>query len=394
MLRRQNPACRTRPLSGLVLAVVLLPSGGLALLPPAALADERDAELERPLEDAGAPAHDAAEPASDESDESDESDDSTEAKPAAAGDTAESAKKKRPKERIETTNLEDPAFPTPRIRDAFRIRLQSRFLPAGAFDDFDVDLVRPELRLRVTAPLSKRAVLQFTGRFGTSLYDFDEGGDLLGTGSFDSLSDFYQASLGLQGGFRLNESRSLFVEGEMWSVLAAVRARSRWEKGAFADAITVNGAIALGYEIDNVIRIGIGVQLGSRLDRGGVRISPVANLKWDVTDRFTVRNRGQGLQLEYRLNKRFELFATGFLESDRFLLDDRPGKPGDLTFRDRTVLTGLGFEWRISKHFRVNVEGGAVAWREIRVRSRDVGTFFKEQGEPGAYFDVRFEVRP
>ncbi len=300
----------------------------------------------------------------------------------------------RPAERIETTNLEDPAFPTPRIRDAFRIRLESRFLPSGAFDGFDVDLYRPELRLRATAPLSKRAVLQITGRFSTSRYDFDEGGDLLDTGSSDSLSDFYEAVLGLQGGFRLNESRSLLVEGEMWSLLAAFRARSRWEAGAFADGFTASGVIALGYEIDDLIRLGVGAQLGSRLDRGGLRVTPIFNLKWDVTDRFTVRNRGRGVQLEYRLGERFEVFAAGFFEGDRFRLDSRPGQPDDLTFRDRKVLAGLGLEWKISKHFRVNVEGGAVAWRQIRVHSHDRGTFFKEEGDPGAYFDLRFEVRP
>ncbi len=312
----------------------------------------------------------------------------------AAPPPPEKEKRRRPREVLETSNLEDPAFPTPRIRDAFRLRLQSRFLPAGAFESFDADLIRPDVRLRITAPLSKRAVLQFTARWGISLYDFDEGGALLGTGVLDSRSEFQQASVGLQGGLRLNEGRSLFAEGEIWSLLLAGRAQSRWESGRFVDALTANGALALGYEIDDLIRIGVGVQLGSRIDRGGVRVTPVFNLKWEPTERLTVRNRGTGLQLEYRLNKRFELFATGFLDSDKFLLDSRRGQPDDITFRDRSILAGLGFEWKISKHFRVNVEGGAVAWREVRVRSQDRGTFFEEEADPGAYFDLRFEVRP
>ena len=117
-------------------------------------------------------------------------------------------------------------------------------------------------------------------------------------------------------------------------------------------------------------------------------------LRWNVTDRFTVRNRGRGLQLEYSLTPRFELFTAGFFDGDKFRLDSRPGLPDDLTFRDESVQAGAGFEWKISRHFRLNIEAGAVAWRELRVKSRNRGTLSKERGDPSAYIDFRFEVRP
>ena len=303
-------------------------------------------------------------------------------------------KRRKPVEVGDTVNLETPAFPTARVGDAFRIRMGSRFLPGGAFDSFDVDLYQPELRLRATAPLSKRAVLQLTGRLGASIYDFDDRGGVLGLGAGDPFDDFYAAVLTLQGGFRLNEKRSLFAEGEVWSLLSALEGRSRWESGAFTDGLTGSGRLAVGYEIEGLIRIAVGVELGSRIDQGGVKLSPVATLKWRVTDRFTVRNRGLGLQLEYAFTDRFEVFTAGFFDRSTFRLNSRPGLPDDLTFKDDAILAGLGFEWKISKHLRLNVEVGAVFGREIRVKSQGLGTLAKERADPGAYLDVRFEIRP
>ena len=236
-------------------------------------------------------------------------------------------------------------------------------------------------------------MLQLTTTLGTSRYDFDDV-DILGSPARDELSDFYEAAIRLQGAARLNQSGSLFVKGEIWSVLVAGGARSRWEPGVFLDALTGSGVVAFGYEINDLIRIAVGVRAGNRIGRNGIGVSPIATFKWDVTDQFTLRSRGRGLQLEYAFNRQLEVFAAGFFDGDRFLLDKRPGLPSDTTFKDESILAGVGFEWKFSKHFRINVEVGAVAWREMRVRSQRAGTLFKERAGPGAYFDVRFEARP
>jgi hypothetical protein len=315
---------------------------------------------------------------------------------APAGEPAAEPEPRKRVEQRELVNLEKPAFPGSRVRDAFRIRMESNFLPAAGFDHFDADLYQPSVRLRITAPLSERAVLRLTGRFQASLYGFDGTTDFLGTGpsSGDPFDDFFRGSLALQGGFRLNRNRGLFVEDEKWSLLGVAFGRSRWEQGAFADALTGGGALALGYEIEDLIRLALGVRVESRLDRSGAKVSPAVDLRWNVTDLFTVRNRGRGVQLEYRLTPRFELLLTGFYEGDKFLLDRRPGLPNDLTFRDERVQAGAGFEWKISRYFRMNLEAGAVAWRKLRVRSRGDGSLSSEKGDPSAYLDVRFELRP
>lgn len=303
---------------------------------------------------------------------------------------------KPPREPFDTVNLETPAYPGYRVREAFRVRVQTRFVPAAAFDGFDADLYQPNLRLRVTAPLSKRAVLQLTGRFRASVYDFHGDTDFFGQGpsSSDPFDDLFSSSLGLQAGFRLNDKRWLFAEDEKWSVLAGVFGEARWEQGAFSDGLSGGGALGLAYQLDDRLRVALGVNVDSRIDRGGVSVGPIADFRWNVTDRFTVRNRGSGVQLEYGLTPHLELFVAGFYQGSKYRLNQRVGLPGDLVFEDKAAQAGTGLEWKLSHHLRVNVEVGAVAWRQLKVRSHHDGTLSKETGDPSAYFDIRFELRP
>ena len=315
-----------------------------------------------------------------------------------SGETEPGEAEPKPPEQVgpDTSNLETPVFPDYDLGDAFRIRLQSRFLPATDFDDFDTDLHQPSLRLQATLPLSKRAVLQLSGRFAASFYDFDGTSDFLGGGTpmpypFD---DLFRSSLSLQGAFALNESGHLFVEGETWSLLANAFGRSRWESGSFSDGLTGGAAVALGYEIEKWIRIGLGVSVQSRFDRSGASIGPILDVRWKITDDLTLRNRGRGAQLEYDLLRGFEIFVAGFIESDRYRLGRRAGLPDDLSFRDEAVQVGAGFEWKLSSHLRLNAEAGAAVKRTLRVRSHELGTLWEEEGDPAAYLEFRLEVRP
>ena len=64
-----------------------------------------------------------------------------------------------------------------------------------------------------------------------------------------------------------------------------------------------------------------------------------------------------------------------------------------MKLRDRLFLVGTGFEWRINRHFRLNLEGGVVVSRDIRVRSDDT-TLSKMTADPGGYLTLRVIVRP
>jgi hypothetical protein len=300
-----------------------------------------------------------------------------------------------PEKRPDPANVEPPVFPTYRVAEAFRVRVASRFVPSAAFDSFDVDLYEPEVHLRATVPLSLRAAIQLTVIGSTSRYDFSGGFDPFGLGdvSNDPFDDFYRTTVVLQGGFRVNDQRFLFVEDEIWSVLANVLGRARWEAGAFSESLTGGATLAMGYEIPELIRVGLGATLQTRIDGRGIRVSPVATLRWDVTKDLKLRSRGAGAQVEYNFSRRFEVFAAGFYDADVFRLEPRPGIDDDLTFRDEGIYAALGLEWKISRHLRLNIETGAVTRRKLEVRSHG-DRLFSERGDPSAYLDVRFELRP
>ena len=299
-----------------------------------------------------------------------------------------------PSQEDDPENVETPIFPQARYRDALRVRMASSFLPNNDFGAVDVSLYSPDVLIRLTVPLGDRAVLQFRGRMGYSHYDFSGTSDLFGTGptTGDPLDPLYRFALSAQGAYRLNEERILFVTGESWSLLANAFARSNWEDGHFAQGLTGGGSLAFGYQNEK-IRIALGIRLESDSTGGGVRVRPVATVRWDPTRRITVRNRGTGGQIEYRLTPSVATFAAGYVSSHSYRLANRAGAPDELNLRDRMVLVGTGFEWRINRHFRLNLEGGVVVSRNIRVRSDDT-TLAKMTADPGGYLTLRVTVRP
>jgi hypothetical protein len=286
------------------------------------------------------------------------------------------------------SNIESPIFPEVRYRDAVRLRLQTHFVPGADFGTYKADLYQPSLRARFTFPVSDRSVLQLTARGTLSHYNLSGSADPLGLGRPD-LGELGTVSLVLQGAYRINESEYLFVDGEKWSLLANVFARSRWESRAFSDALTYGGSLAMGYQSASW-RLALGLNLESPLTGSGVDVGFVGTLRWDPTDRLTIRNRGRGIQFEYQIVRGFEIFGAGYLAGQRYLLD----APGNITLRDSQTLVGAGFEWRISRHFRLNLEAGVVASHEIKVRADGGPTLSSKHADPGGYADLRIEIRP
>ena len=291
-------------------------------------------------------------------------------------------------------NIGTPIFPQVQYRDAVRLRVQAHMAPPSDFGSADIGVYSPDVRLRVTVPLSERGVLQFTGRGGSSQYTFSGSTDWFGQGptTSDPVDGLYSVMFALQGAYRLNDGRYLFVEGESWSVLGGAFGRSRWEGSDIADGWTGGGTVGLGYQ-SRRLRIALGVSVESKLTNSGASVGPVASIRWDPTKRITLRNRGTGGQIEYRLSRPLKLFATGYVTGRRYRLSDRPDVLGAPTLRDRQVLAGVGFEWRPARRFVLNLEGGVVASHEIKVRSDGV-TLSSTTADPSGYLAIRIAVRP
>jgi hypothetical protein len=130
------------------------------------------------------------------------------------------------------------------------------------------------------------------------------------------------------------------------------------------------------------------------LDGDGVKVAPSGYLRWYITPKLKLRNRGLGLELEYRPTHRVEVFVAGFQSSDRFRLDDRPGLSAAPTFSDRQVAVGGGLVFKIAHAFRVTFETGAIVDRRVYLNTRDDGRIDSTGGDASPYFALRAEIRP
>ena len=103
----------------------------------------------------------------------------------------------------------------------------------------------------------------------------------------------------------------------------------------------------------------------------------VGTLRWDPIRKLTIRNRELGAQVEYRLSSRIKLLLAGYQARQKYRLD----VPGEVELRDEMMLVGTGFEWKISKYFRLLVEGGVVPSRNLRIKPRGAPPITNEDAE-------------
>jgi hypothetical protein len=295
----------------------------------------------------------------------------------------------------ETIAIDEPIFPG-LPSGALRLWLDSRFQPAADVGDTEVSLIEPGAKLRAQAPLGRRVGLQLTANFRTSRYDVEDESALFDAcaGTCPAPDEFYATSLAIQTAVQLNDTGYLLRDGERWALLGEGIGRARWEPGAFENSLTGGGGLALGYELPDRLRVALGAHVESSLAGGKPSVSPTVAFRWDVAEWVRLRNRGLGLQLEFRASRHFELFVAGYRTSSRFRLDSRPGLPSGALFRDRQWLVGGGVEWKPWRLLRLAVEAGAVVDRRLSLSASDEGTLDSAIADPSPYVGVRLEIRP
>ena len=296
---------------------------------------------------------------------------------------------------VEPVLVDDPAFPSPLPKDRVKIWTGAYFAPPADFGDVDLGLTRTELRFRARLPVNTTASVQVTGDFRTSLYDEDGVGPLFADcAECPSPNTLHSALLAVQAGYLLNRSWHLFRSDEQWAVVGALYGRARWETGAFEESATPGLSLGIGYQLPLKLRIAVTARTERALDGDGVAVAPSGYLRWYITPKLKLRNRGLGLELEYRPTSRVEVFVTGFQSRDRFRLDDRPGLSSGPTFSDRQVAVGGGLGFKIAHAFRVTFETGAIVDRRVAVNTRDDDRIDSTDGDISPYFALRAEIRP
>ena len=301
----------------------------------------------------------------------------------------------------EATILQAPALGELPITRALRIRVPTLISPDAPVGSGGVTLVRPELNIRGTLPVADRAVLRMTMRLAEFNYNFH--GDVWGPSSklptvgidpdvvIGDL-DLHSAQIGLEGAYRLSRSTEWFAKNEEWGLVSALYAGSRWEDDSFHSGLGAGGGFGIGYEIPDRFRIALGASIKTPLGHADFDVGPLVSLRWRPTKRFTLRSRELGAQAELVLTPVLEVFVAGFRSTDRFRLQDR-APLGDLSFRDRQVRVGAGFEWRLANYLRLLVEAGSIVDRRLRVHEEDLGEVLSRRGDPSGYVEATIELR-
>ena len=306
----------------------------------------------------------------------------------------ELGKDREPGDGNEQVAVYEPAFPEAFLRDRLRLWANTFVAPSTDFGEQDLGLTRTEIRLRARVPVGEKASVQVTADFHASLYDEDGNGALFDDcAGCTAPNELYATSLDIQGGYLLNRRWAVFRADELWAVLGSAYVSAHWEPGAFEESVSPGMSAGIGYQMPDVVRIALAARVERALDGDGVKVAPTGYLRWKIAPQLELRNRGLGLQLEYRPNTRWELFLAGFRSSDSFRLDDRPGAPSGTTFGDRQISVGGGIALKAYRAFRLTVEAGAIVDREIEIDSRD-GELDSADGDPSPYFLLRLELRP
>ena len=289
-------------------------------------------------------------------------------------------------ERDELNSLETLAV----LGKVLRVRFFSEHIPGAEFGPAKVQRWSPEVRLRARFPIAKLAVGQIRGRFRSDRYT-TTGDPVFGaySGPGGAPRKFYQAAIQLAAARDVDFMPKLFSDHEIWSIFAAARWRARWEPGAFSQSMTGGGGVGIGYALSDRLRVVLGIGFESHLGRGGVRVGPLATLHWRVTDRWKIRTRQLGAQIEYAILQPLSIFVTSYRQTSRYALDSTTPEGTLLVFRDRPVMLGSGFKWQITKTLRLAVEGGAVLGRELRLRAGDEIAVDSGTADPHGYFELR-----
>jgi len=272
----------------------------------------------------------------------------------------------------------------------------SEFVIGSDFEEFDATSYEPGGRVKVTLPVAENAAIRIVARGSALLYDFEKvSTNLFGTPTTgDPFDDLFASSFELQGGLRPGWS-GLFSEQERWTLVAEGRASARWERGAsFGASISGGGALGVGYQIGDWLEILVGGGASTRLLDGGISFQPVFEIEWRFAERWRLRSRGQGAQLEYDIDDALTVFAGARRQSRSFLTEDRSALGGEGRLKDRSLPVSLGLRWDASEHVEVTLVGGAVVRHELRTQDDDREEVGHVRAGPTPFVGITFELRP
>jgi hypothetical protein len=249
-----------------------------------------------------------------------------------------------------------------------QIRLPQTFIVDQDFGDAEVDRFETGVRASVVAPLSRKFAIRLVGETATAFYEFHGDRSFVDT---NRSGDPWDELISMQ--FRL-EARYKVIDN--WAVVGGAQFSSRWEAGSqFERGIQQGGLVGVAHLFRKRFSAMVALGIRSRMGRGGVKLAPVIQLGWRVTDDIEIETRGYGGQVSARLNPAVTLYLRGGLRSDSFRLENRGGDVNRGILRDRSLPIQVGGRWKITERWRLRAFTGAVFYRKLTVYDNDGKTF-------------------
>ena len=282
------------------------------------------------------------------------------------------------------------------LKSGVRVYGEQAFSVLADFGPADASEFRSTLGVRASAPLDDSFALRASVVAQASFFDYD--GDLAGLeadlGGVDLFQRLFDTRFALGGIYRLPLNGSVFGLTTTWSVFGEGRAELGWEDGAsLGDAVSGSGALGVGFELAPHLQIALGVSVGSRIDEGGVNVSPVVGFRWRIRDGMRLASQGTGLLFAMDLLPELELQLRASYESERYRLDDGDAPPMDLTLRKRDVPVLVALRWSPTRHWRITGGAGSVVYQKWRVEVDDDGGSSSVDAGPAALLVLRAEYR-
>ena len=291
-------------------------------------------------------------------------------------------------EEVTETNFDEEIIFDWRTSPWIRFRLSMNVIPDADFSSADVTSTRVAGVVKMLLPVSERLAFRGVIKSGAAFYDFDGDKGFLdgGSTSGDPFDDLIETVISVGGRYQVNDA---------WSAIGRTYLTSRHEDDAsFGSGIEGGGMVGASFGWRDRVSVIGGVGIGSRMASGAVRILPVFQAKWKISDRFKLVVDGFQGRLSAKICEPFRLAVFGGIEGKRYRLEDRDGAIGKGTFRDRRAIVGLRGDWRMNPRWRIRTELGSVIDQELKIEDSD-GSDIDESHSKGLAFygSLRVEYR-
>jgi hypothetical protein len=249
-----------------------------------------------------------------------------------------------------------------------RVRADQSVLSSGEFDGARLWWLRSGLELQAGAPINEKISLGISPSFAWErlLVDGSDAFVVSRNGRDVELDEF------LDTGLRVGTSYGL---SETWAIEAVTGFSARHERGAeYREAAQAGGTLAVSFQRGSWLRARLGLGIGTDVDDGRLRVSPVYRIVYRPVDSVTLEASGLGGRIEWQATARMGLALDGGVEARQYKLDQRgdpPVGPGDGTLQRRQGRLQIEARYRWHERLRLRGAVGLVLDEKIEIVDED-----------------------